>query len=113
MSFIRPHIKPYGCDVSAVCFISWGEQVIFLRRRVRVEMDCRSTTSIFKELLQLASPSSIIWVLSDTHGWPPGRQKGKPRRVRRDSRGFSLVALPDGFSSDSLFDKPQYGRGQS
>lgn len=55
-------------DMSTVCFISLKKKVIFFYRCVRVEMDCSSTTSIFKEPRQPVSPSSIIWVLSDTTG---------------------------------------------
>lgn len=63
--YIESHM---GVNMSTLCFISLEQQVIFFHRRVRVEMDCSSTALIFKEPLQPVSPSSIIWVLSDTHG---------------------------------------------
>lgn len=53
-------------DMLTTCFIYLKEQVIFFHHCVMVEMDCSSPTLIFKER-QLASPSFIIWVLSDNH----------------------------------------------
>lgn len=67
MSFICLYIVVWT-PMSTVCFISLKGQVIFSHRRVRVEMDCSPTTLIFKDRQQLASPSSIIWLLADTHG---------------------------------------------
>lgn len=55
-------------DMSTLYFIPLKGQAIFSHGHVRVEMDCSSTTLIFKEPREPLSPSSIICVLSDTQG---------------------------------------------
>lgn len=66
---IHPSIhRAVQCEyVYSVFYLTEGGSN-FLSHCVRVEMDCTSTALIFKESQQPISPSSIIWVLSDTHG---------------------------------------------